>query len=79
MSQNLDAAIADFTFTISLDPEFASGFYHRGIALQRLGRIQEACPDLLKALNMGMRERENSLGKSVSESKLGQYPPARQQ
>jgi tetratricopeptide (TPR) repeat protein len=56
VSQNLDAAIADFTVTISLDPEFASGFYHRGIALQRLGRIQEACPDLLKALNMGMKE-----------------------
>lgn len=56
VSQNLEAAVADFTITISLDPEFASGFYHRGIALQRLGRIQEACPDLLKALNLGMEE-----------------------
>ena len=56
VSQNLEAAVADFTMTISLDPEFASGFYHRGITLQRSGRIPEACPDLLKAMNLGMEE-----------------------
>lgn len=56
VSQNLDAAVADFTVVVSLDPEFASGFYHRGIALQRMGKIQEACPDLLKAINLGMEE-----------------------
>lgn len=56
VSQSLEAAVADFTVTISLDPEFASGFYHRGIALQRMGKIQEACPDLLKARNLGMEE-----------------------
>lgn len=58
VSLNLDAAVADFTVTISLDPEFASGFYHRGIALQRMGKIQEACPDLLKSMNLGMKEGE---------------------
>lgn len=54
VSQNLEAAVADFTVTISLDPEFASGFYHRGITLQRMGKINEACPNLLKAMNLGM-------------------------
>lgn len=56
VSQNLEAALADFTVTISLDPEFASGFYHRGIAYQRMGKIAEACPDLLKAMDLGMEE-----------------------
>ena len=56
VSQNLEASVADFTVLVSLDPEFASGFYHRGIALQRLGKIQEACSDLLKAINLGMEE-----------------------
>lgn len=56
VSQNLEAAVADFTVTISLDPEFDSGFYHRGIAYQRIGKIAEACPDLLKAMNLGMEE-----------------------
>ncbi len=54
VSQNLEAAVADFTVTISLDPEFASGFYHRGIALQRMGKVREACPDLLKSMELGM-------------------------
>jgi tetratricopeptide (TPR) repeat protein len=56
VSQNLDAAVADFTVSISLDPDFTTGYYHRGIALQRMGKITEACPDLLKAMNMGMEE-----------------------
>jgi len=56
VSQSLEAAIADFTVTISLDPEFASGFYHRGITYQRMGKLSEACPDLLKAKNLGMEE-----------------------
>lgn len=60
VSQSLEAAVADFTVTVSLDPEFASGFYHRGIALQRLGKIQEACPDLLKATNLGMEEAKSA-------------------
>jgi tetratricopeptide (TPR) repeat protein len=58
VSQSLEAAVADFTVTISLDPEFASGFYHRGITYQRMGKINEACPDLLKAKNLGMEEAE---------------------
>lgn len=54
VSQNLEAALADFTVAISLDPEFASAYYHRGITYQRMGKDSEACPDLLKAKNLGM-------------------------
>jgi tetratricopeptide (TPR) repeat protein len=56
VSQNLEAAVADFTVMISLDPEFASGFYHRGITYQRMGKLSQACADLLKAKNLGMEE-----------------------
>ncbi|MFN3996755.1 tetratricopeptide repeat protein [Algoriphagus sp.] len=56
VSENLEAAVADFTIVISLDPEFASGFYHRGITYQRMGKLSDACPDLLEAKNLGMDE-----------------------
>ncbi|HSF55956.1 MAG TPA: tetratricopeptide repeat protein [Algoriphagus sp.] len=49
-----EEALADFTLTISQDPEHASGYYHRGITFQRMGRIGEACPELLKATELGM-------------------------
>jgi tetratricopeptide (TPR) repeat protein len=55
---DLEPALADFTLTLTQDPEFASGLYHRGITLQRLGKITEACQDLLKGKNLGMREAE---------------------
>lgn len=60
VSKNLEAAMADFTLTITLDPEHASGFYHRGITYQRLGRLELACPDLLKATNLGMPEAKEA-------------------
>lgn len=56
LSKKLDAALADFTLTIFHDQENPSGYYHRGITLQRIGNIAEACPDLLKAKEMGMEE-----------------------
>lgn len=56
ISKRLDAALADFTMVIFHDQENPSGYYHRGITLQRTGNIAEACPDLLKAKEMGMEE-----------------------
>jgi tetratricopeptide (TPR) repeat protein len=53
-SQQLEAALADFTLTVSLDPDHASGYYHRGITFQRMGKVKEACADLLKAKILGM-------------------------
>ncbi|MDF2156272.1 tetratricopeptide repeat protein [Algoriphagus sp. CAU 1675] len=54
-SENL-LALADFMQMIILDPGNPSGYYHRGITLHRLNRFEEACQDLKKAYEMGMRE-----------------------
>ncbi len=54
-SENL-LALADFMQMIALDPNNPSGYYHRGISLYRLNRREEACQDLKKAWEMGMRE-----------------------
>ncbi len=56
ISKRLDAAFADFTMAVFHDQENSSGYYHRGITLQRMGNVTEACPDLLKAKEMGMEE-----------------------
>lgn len=62
-SKKLDAALADFTMAIFHDQENPSGYYHRGITLQRMGNIAEACPDLLKAKEMGLEEATTVWGK----------------
>jgi tetratricopeptide (TPR) repeat protein len=56
ISKKLDSALADFTMAIFHDQDNPSGYYHRGITLQRMRNIAEACPDLLKAKEMGMEE-----------------------
>lgn len=54
LAGSLEGALADFTQLIAIQPSNPSGFYHRGITLQRLKRLPEACPDLLKASELGM-------------------------
>lgn len=56
LAKKLDAALADFTMAVFHDQANPSGYYHRGITLQRMGNIREACPDLLRAKEMGMEE-----------------------
>jgi tetratricopeptide (TPR) repeat protein len=56
LAGSLDGALADFTLLIAIEPSNPSGFYHRGITLQRMKRLSEACPDLLKASELGMEQ-----------------------
>lgn len=56
LAGNLDGALADFTQLIGIEPSNPSGFYHRGITLQRMNRLFQACPDLLKASELGMKQ-----------------------
>jgi tetratricopeptide (TPR) repeat protein len=63
LAGSLDGALADFTQLIALEPGNPSGFYHRGITLQRLKRLSEACPDLLKASELGMEQAKVIWGK----------------
>jgi ABC-type Mn2+/Zn2+ transport system ATPase subunit len=52
--------LADFTLTVTHDLEHASGYYHRGITFQRMGKISQACADLLKSKNLGMEAAETA-------------------
>lgn len=54
LAGSLTGALADFTTLIVINPSNSSGYYHRGITLQRMKRLSEACPDLLKASELGM-------------------------
>lgn len=55
-TNQLKDALRDFELTIHYDSVDASGYYQRGITLQRLGKIAQACQDLIKAKTMGMLE-----------------------
>lgn len=56
LSNEVEAALADFTMAIFLDQKNPSGYYHRGITHHRMGNLAEACPDLLKGKELGMEE-----------------------
>lgn len=53
-SKKLKEALADFTIVVSLDPESATGYFHKGITYHRLGNINQACKELVKADELGM-------------------------
>lgn len=56
-------ALEDFTKLITMDGEHASGYFHRGITLHRLGRIAEACVELHKAEKLGMNQAKEVIAK----------------
>ncbi|MBC6365506.1 tetratricopeptide repeat protein [Algoriphagus sp. AK58] len=53
-------ALADFTLVTFYDPDLASGYYHKGITLHRLSGGTSACPDLKRAMELGMAEAKTA-------------------
>jgi tetratricopeptide (TPR) repeat protein len=55
-------AIEDYTAAITWDGEYGKAYYNRALALEKLGKIKEACADITLA------ERFNAvIDKSVKE------------
>ena len=58
-SNKTQAAIADFTKAIALEPGFSDNYTRRGLAYRKLGNIQEANQDLRTAEQIDQKERGN--------------------
>ena len=50
--EKFDAAVADYTDALRLDPANAHALHNRGISLDRLGRDDEAARDFEQALEL---------------------------
>lgn len=50
--KNYQAAIADFTLAIKLDPDYASAYFRRGAVYQQLKQYQKAIADSAKAVEL---------------------------
>ena len=61
-------ALADFTLVTIYDPDYDSGFYHKGITLQRISGGKTGCPDLKKAMDMGMEEAKIAWQKACGQN-----------
>ena len=48
----LGSAIDDYDEAIRLDPQFASAYYNRGLAYQRLGQSERAIKDFNEAIRL---------------------------
>src|SRR5258706_429206 len=51
-NRNYDRAIDDYNETIRIDPKYAIGFYNRGLAYLRKGRLDPAIADFRQALTL---------------------------
>ncbi|MBS4071229.1 MAG: tetratricopeptide repeat protein [Algoriphagus sp.] len=63
-----DHALADFTLVTFYDPDYDSGFYHKGITLQRISGGKTGCPDLRKAMDLGMEEAKTAWQKACGQN-----------
>lgn len=51
----LPEAIEDYTLAIFYDASYAAAYYNRALAQNRTGQKKEACNDLMKAKDLGMK------------------------
>ena len=51
-----DAAIADFSEAIRLDPSYANAFYARGLVYQAKGDVDRAIGDFNEAIRLGKKD-----------------------
>jgi len=52
--QKFEAAIADYTKCLELNPNDGMAFYYRGVARKRINDNEGACSDWQKAAKMGV-------------------------
>ncbi len=57
--RNFEGAIRDYTAALSLNPDFAEAYYNRALTLIYLNNTTEACYDLSKAGELGVKEAYN--------------------
>jgi tetratricopeptide (TPR) repeat protein len=53
--KRIDEAIEDYTVAITYYPEYGLAFYNRGLTLHQQGKKAEACRDLEKAKQLGVK------------------------
>ena len=56
--QKYDKAIANYDRALSLNPQLALGYYHRGIAREQLGETTRATEDFRKALSLATHQND---------------------
>ncbi len=68
---NLDAALADFSAAIALNPEYPALYEHRGLANAKLGKGSAALDDLAAALRLSPEDAELHASRAVVRTLLG--------
>ena len=56
--QKYDRAIANYDRALTLDPELTLGYYHRGVAREKLGKTARAIEDFQKALSLATQQND---------------------
>ncbi len=56
---DFEGAIQDYTTAMTLQPDFAEAFYNRALTLIYLKNAKDACLDLGKAGELGVRDAYN--------------------
>jgi tetratricopeptide (TPR) repeat protein len=68
-----DAALADLTEALALNPQLAIAYYERGIVYDSLGDFDKAVADYSAAVALNHRDTASLIKRAVSYAELGEY------
>ncbi len=60
----ISTAVLDYTYALSLKPNYGSAYANRGICLYKMGEIEAACKDWKQAVELGISQSEEYIKKN---------------
>lgn len=73
---DFDAAIADYTAAIKLNPKLARAYFNRGVGMYRKKETKSAIADFSEAIRLDPKDPEPFVNRAIVQFELGQYAPS---
>ena len=69
-----EGALSDYSYALKLDPGYSDAYYNRGLVYEMLRKVDLACPDFIKARELGLEMAQRKVDRCNDTSTSATYP-----
>lgn len=69
-----EGALSDYSHALKLDPNYSDAYYNRGLVYEMLSKTDLACPDFIKAKELGLEMAQRKIDRCNDTTVSATYP-----